>query len=247
MPYFIHLTAFYIHVVAGSMAMVAFWLPMLTKKGDKKHRKYGKLFVNGMYAVTISGLIMTLLVLADPIGIRAPERNLTTQEAYQLAYQARVFAGFLFMLSVLVFSNVRQSILVLKAKADRTMLRKPLHVGMVVFLGVAGFIVGYLGTEQDILLLKIFAGLSIFNSVGMLYYIYKPTLKSREWVIAHLGNIVGAGIGAYTAFFAFGGSRLFAHMLSGNLMVIPWVLPGIVGIAGSIYLTKKYRKQFRVA
>ena len=97
-----------------------------------------------------------------------------------------------------------------------------------------------------LLLFKIFAALSVSLSFSMMKYVFKPVLKQREWIIEHLGSILGAGIGAYTAFFAFGGSRLFATLLTGNLQVLPWVLPSVIGISASIYFSKKYRKQFRV-
>ena len=151
------------------------------------------------------------------------------------------------MLSILVFCNVRQSILVLRAKADRRLLKQPLHLGLVGFLGMTGAVVGWIAFNQDILLLRIFSILSIVSSAGMLYYIFKPQIKKREWILAHLGNIIGAGIGAYTAFFAFGGSRLFASLLTGDLMVLPWILPGIIGTFGSMYLSKKYRRQFSIS
>ena len=226
MSQFIHQLAFYVHVMAGSLAMVVFWLPMLAKKGSANHVKYGRYFVNGMYAVSVSGLVMTSLVLIDPIGVREPARNLSIEAATNLAYQNRLFAGFLMMLSILVFNSVRHSILVLRAKAERELLRTPLHIGLFVLLGLIGLIMGYVGTMQGIVLFQIFAGLCIANSIGTVRYIFKSEVKKREWIIAHLGSILGAGIGAYTAFFVFGGSRLFSQLVSGNGQVFLWVFPG---------------------
>lgn len=247
MVHTIHQLTFFLHVIVGSVALIAFWIPMVAKKGNQTHRSYGKVFSNCMYAVSISGVIMTLLVLSDPIGVREPQRNLTIEAASNLAYQNRIFAGFLFMLSILVFSNVRHALLVLNAKANRALIRQPAHISLIVFLALCGIVTAFIGFNENILLFNIFAILSIVNAAGMFYYIYKPNLKPREWIIAHLGSIIGAGIGAYTAFFAFGGSRLFATFFQGSLQVIPWILPGIIGTIGSIYLSKKYRKQYRVA
>ncbi|MCW8880596.1 MAG: hypothetical protein OQJ89_08150 [Kangiellaceae bacterium] len=243
----IHQLAFYVHVMAGSLAMVVFWLPMLAKKGSAKHVKYGRYFVNGMYAVSVSGLIMTILVLIDPVGIREPARNLSFEAATNLAHQNRLFAGFLLMLSILVFNSVRHSIMVLRVKSERILLRTPLHVGLFVLLGLVGLIMGYVGTIQGVVLFQIFAGLCIVNSIATIHYIFKAEVKKREWIIAHLGSILGAGIGAYTAFFVFGGSRLFSQLVSGSGQVLLWVLPGVVGTIASIYLAKKYRRQYRVA
>ncbi len=74
----------------------------------------------------------------------------------------------------------------------------------------------------------------------MLYYIFKPSVKPREWSVAHLGNILGVGIGSYTLLLFFASSQLFASILTGPLTIIPWIAPGIVGEIGLLYLTKKY-------
>jgi hypothetical protein len=246
MSHNVHQIAFFIHVIIGSIALIVFWLPLFAKKGSSKHRLFGNLFVKGMYTVSISGLIMSTLVLIDPIAVRLPEAIMSTEKTNSFILQNRIFAGFLLMLSVLVFSNVRQSIVVLEAKADRSRLKTKFHLSLLVILGLLGITMAVVGFIFEILLFKIFAGLCIANSLAMLYYIFKPSIKKREWIIVHLGNILGAGIGAYTAFFAFGGNRLFADILTGSLMVLPWVLPSIIGVTASIYLTKKYSQQYRV-
>jgi uncharacterized membrane protein len=246
MPQLVHQFTFYLHIFAGSIALVAFWLPFFTRKGDKNHRRFGQIFANTMYFVTASGVIMSTLVLVDPIGVRYPDQVLSAERAANLAYQNRVFAGFLFMLSILVICNVRQALLVLKARANRDLLKTPSHIGIISFLGLTGFIVGWIGLTKQVLLLEIFAAFCILTSAQALHYIFKPSIKAREWIIVHLGNISGAGIATYTAFFAFGGSRLFSDFLTGNLQVIPWVLPGIIGGFGIAYMNRKYEQQFRV-
>ena len=241
-----HQFAFYIHIVLGSIALVVFWLPLLTKKGGKNHRLTGKIFVYSMYAVSISGVIMTTLVLFDPMAVRQPQAVLNAQQIIDFKIRNRIFSGFLFMLSVLVFTNVRQSILVLKAKKDRSLLKTPFHLLTISFLGCSGLIMGWIGFQQELTLFKVFAILSVLICIGMFRYIFKATIKKNEWIIEHLGNILGAGIGAYTAFFAFGGARFFSEVFTGSLQIVPWILPSIIGVAASTYLTKKYRKTYRI-
>ncbi|WP_196139880.1 hypothetical protein [Aliikangiella sp. G2MR2-5] len=243
----IHQTAFYIHVIAGSIALVVFWLPMLASKGGTIHRQYGHYFSIAMYTVALSGLTMTSLVLLDPIGIRAPERNLTFEAATQLATKSRNSAAFLFMLSLLVLVSVRQGLLVLKSKHNRKLLRQPFHLALLLLLVIAGVFVGLRGFELNIVLFQIFAVICILVGSGHLHYIFKPVIKPREWLIAHLSAIIGAGIGAYTAFFVFGSSRLFSQFVDGGTQVSLWIIPGLIGTVGSAYLTRKYRRTYRVA
>jgi hypothetical protein len=66
----------------------------------------------------------------------------------------------------------------------------------------------------------------------------------KEWVIAHLSSIIGAGIASYTAFFVFGGNRFMAQIFDGQLMMIPWVAPGVIGSCIIGHLSYQYHKQF---
>ncbi len=242
----IHQWLFYLHVACGSIGLVVFWLPMLSKKGSIFHKSFGKVFAYGMFAVSVSGIAMSLMMLIDPIGIRAPDRNLGMEEAFQLAEQNRNFGTFLLMLSLLVFTNVKHSILVLKAKSDRLLLRRPSHLASILALLLTGLTVGYFSIAGGNILFGVFSVLSIVSSLMLLKYIYKPVIKKREWLIEHLGNIIGSGIGAYTAFFAFGGRRFLEEIFSGQMQLIPWILPGVIGGFASAYLSKKYRKQYKV-
>ncbi|MGL5471270.1 MAG: hypothetical protein ACRDCT_24380 [Shewanella sp.] len=65
------------------------------------------------------------------------------------------------------------------------------------------------------------------GAAGFLRYSVKATLTKLEWWIEHLGAMIGSGIACYTAFFAFGGSRLFID--HGNLRLLSWILPGVIG------------------
>jgi len=246
MIYSVHQILFYLHVACGSVGLVVFWLPMLSKKGNGFHKQYGKIFAYGMFAVSISGVLMSLMLLLDPVGVRIPDRNLAIDEAYRLATQNRELGTFLLMLSLLVFTNTKHSLLVLKAKDDRSLLRNTSHMISIAVLFIAGLVVGYFSIAEGNILFLVFSILSVVISIGLIHYIFKPALKKKEWLIEHLGNIIGSGIGAYTAFFAFGGGRFFSEIFTGQMQLIPWMLPGIVGGVATYYLTKKYRLKYKV-
>ena len=246
MYHLLHQAAFFIHICAGCVALIAFWIPFVTRKGNKKHRNYGQFFVNIMYLVACSGFVMSLLVLADPVAVRFPEGNGGFDSADNFVFQNRVSASFLFMLSILVIVFLRQSILVLKVKSQRDKLKTTSHIVLLIFLALLGLTLGLIGLTQDIILFDIFAFLSIVTSLRCLHYIYKAKIKEREWIVAHLGNITGAGIATYTAFFSFGGRRLFDEILMAELQILPWILPGVVGGFAISYMDRKYSKQFRV-
>ncbi|TQV70946.1 hypothetical protein FLL45_21710 [Aliikangiella marina] len=247
MAHLTHQALLYLHIIAGAVALVVFWIPVIAKKGSSIHTRFGFYFTSLMYTISLSGLVMSIMVLTDPIAVRLPANEMSPEQLSRYIEINRNSSIFLLMLSLLVLTNVRQSILVLKAKSDRAMLKKPAELSLVLLLGFAGVIVGYIGISKGNVLFQIFAGVSILNSIGSLHYIYKPNFQQREWLIAHLGNIIGAGIGAYTAFFAFGGRRFFAELLPGIWQIVPWIIPAVVGIIATQLLNRKYRKQYKIA
>jgi hypothetical protein len=242
----VHQMSFYVHVCIGSMVLIIFWLPFFTKKGDKRHRFIGKFFTNGMYAMAVSGVVMSSLVLFDPLAVRYPNGGFDPDLLENIKLQNRISAGFLFTLSVLVFNNVRQAVLVLKAKAQRELLKTPAHLAGIGFLSLLGVTLGVLAVYYQALLFGLFAALCLANSAGMFRYVFKQEILEREWIIVHLTNICAAGIAAYTAFFVFGGRQLLAGIFTGNLQVITWIMPAIIGTIAISILSKKYKKQFRV-
>ena len=246
MFHIIHQFAFYLHVLVGSMALVAFWLPIFTKKGSSNHIQYGHFFVKAMYAVSISGFVMTTLVLIDPLAVRQPDMNLPIEVLDKLALENRLFSGFLFMLSLLVFNCVQQSVGVLRAKSDRSELKQLRYVSPLVLQVVTAVFMAWYGLEYQRVLFQVFAALCFANALGSLHYAFKKQIKQRQWVIEHVGAIFGAGIGAYTAFFVFGGSRLFKVFVPGDSQLVLWVLPGVVGAIATVWVNKRVVKQFRV-
>ena len=246
MFYYTHQILFYLHVFFGCFALLVFWLPIWAKKGAKNHILFGKAFAYGMYAVALSGMLMSVLTMIDPLTIRQVSADIDALRAQELTSRYRSFAFFLFALSVLVFYNTRQSILVLKAKSNRALLKSWLHLTLLLLLAASGIALLIIGLQQQSILFQVFAGLCLFNVLSSSRYIYKAELKQREWLLEHLGNILGAGIGAHTAFFIFGGSRFFAEIFTGQLMMIPWIAPGVFGTFLIVFFTKKYKKQYKV-
>lgn len=243
MIHFIHQSAFYLHVTTGCVALIIFWLPILAKKGSAKHKQYGRYFVNAMLAIAISGFVMTTLVLFDPLAVRLPAETLTQSQLAKLALNNRLFAGFLFMLSLLVFNTTRYAMAVLDAKERRETLRRFKVVFPFVLQIICASIMLFIGSRYGQPLFQVFAVLCLVNSMTSLKYIYKQDVPKRSWLIEHLSAILGSGIGAYTAFFVFGGSRLFSVFVGQNGQLILWVLPGVLGTIATVIYKKRYRQQ----
>ena len=86
--------------------------------------------------------------------------------------------------------------------------------------------------------------LGLLLAVSMLRYCLKAKVARRQWVLEHIGSFIGSGIGAYTAFLAFGGRTLFEGL--GYWQLVFWIAPGVVGSIASAILCRKYAKIFQV-
>ena len=189
---------------------------------------------------------MSVMVLVHPIGVKFSANELDMADAFRIARRERMSATFLLAISILVFANVRHGLLTLKAKKDHGLMRAPSHLALNGLLTTMGVILVFVGMASDFLLFYIFAGICLVSGITQLRYSLKKSVKRMEWIIAHLSAMCGAGIGSYTAFFVFGGNQYLADFMTGNLIVIPWVLPAIVGTAIISLHSRKYRKQFNI-
>lgn len=243
----IHQAALYLHIVVGAIALVMFWIPMLAKKGSFNHKRFGRYFVMAMYTIATSGLVMSGLDLAMPLQIHARGLELNPAEALAASDQVREFALFLFSLSVLVLTTTRQGSLVIQYKEDRRQLQTLPHTALCGSLVLVGVVLLWQAYQTNSILFLVFAVLQIVSGITSLRYNFKAKLESREWWIEHLGALIGSGIGAYTAFFVFGGSRLFSNLFGdafSDLSVLLWVAPGVIGGIAIRYFSNHYRKLF---
>ena len=114
-----------------------------------------------------------------------------------------------------------------------------MRTGLTWLLGVA---VGIVGIREGAVLLIIFAVLSVVGSINSLVDTRIPAMDRKQRLKAHFGGLIGTGVAAYTAFFAFGGSRLLADILTGQWQVIAWITPAIIGTIAVRMVEKKQQQ-----
>ncbi len=237
----------YIHVSIGFVALILFWIPIASRKGSKRHARTGWWYTNAMYVVSGSALLLSLILLSHPISAKFPEREFSAVELSRTTAELKSIGLFLLAISILVTANLRHGILTLRAKHDHSLMRAPNHLilnGLLLCVGLyLAFIAADAGGRK--ILFYVFAALCVSAAVGQLRYSLKKQIDPMEWLIAHLGSMLGAGIGVHTAFFVFGGSRFIAELLTGQWMLVPWVGPGVIGGVAITWLSSKYRNKYR--
>jgi len=228
------------HIVIATIALLLFWVPAIARKGSPLHVSAGRVYAYCMYAVTASAFVASLMVIADPLGIRFPDGLPAGADAARAAAGNRAGSLFLLMLSVLVFASVRHGMAALRERTRPGTLSQPAHRALLAALAVLAVISIGLGLHFRYLLLIIFGVVGLLAAIGMLRETRKPGMSSRELVVVHLNGMIGSGIGAYTAFFAFGGRSFLGELLPGQWQVIPWVLPTVIGVIAGSRISRRW-------
>ena len=233
-----------LHAVFGVAGLVLFWIPVLLQKGSFWHKRAGRYFALTMIVAAASGLVMAIMMYLDPVGIKVRSPDLGAAAIAFITAQSRQNAVFLALLSVLLFTTVQRSLAALKAKDERRRLRGPAMLFLPVTLGLLGLVVLGIAIRYGAFLFGGFAVVAIVVSALNLRYALKPRLKRKEWILEHLANALGSGIAAHTGFLVFGASSLLGSFLRGNLMLIPWFAPTVVGVAAIVFWVTRYARSF---
>lgn len=211
-----------IHIIAGSLSLIVFWIPAFTRKGGFNHNRVGRIYMKLMWTVVITAAILSI-------------KNL-----YFGHIEAAAFLGFL---SIITANPLWKGVAILNQKKgiSASFQKKDLLFEILIFiLGVLLLTYGiYLKGEGGAVLMIIFGFLGVSNLGTITKNIKNPPIKAN-WFIEHMKSMITTGIAAYTAFFAFGGRTVLGHIFTDYWMIIPWVGPTVLGVFAMRYLEKYY-------
>ncbi len=54
-----------IHIVAGTCALLVFWLPLVTKKGGRTRRRVGWVYVAAAAVLAVTGILSCWMLMSD--------------------------------------------------------------------------------------------------------------------------------------------------------------------------------------
>ncbi|MEL6593510.1 MAG: hypothetical protein AAFQ87_10560 [Bacteroidota bacterium] len=218
-----------LHITAGTISLILFWIPVIVKKRKGLHTKIGRIYVYTMWIVVISSAVLCgLNIFRDRM----------------------IMAAFLGVITVLTAHPLWYAIAILKYKKNLPLriVRIRQVLSAVLFAGSVGITIWsiLLGVQGMAILLLIFGIIGMVSSRPLFVKAAKAQ-ASHHWITDHLDGMIGTGIAAYTAFLAFGGRVLMADLFSEYLMVIPWVAPTIIGTIIIRRMKKRYTPKKRVA
>jgi hypothetical protein len=217
-----------LHLAAGTVALVSFWIPALTRKGGLVHRRAGRIYLWSMGVV-----VATALPLAAAFYVRGDW----------------VLGTFLGYLGIITFTALWSGRRVLDFKPDARAFRTPVHAAIGVANAVTALVVlalawtaappGFART-----LLTIFPLIGISAAWDTWKFFRNPPVDRRWWYYEHFGGMIGSGIAAHTAFGAFGMRQIFPELHLGPWGLLPWIAPSVIGTLAIVLLTRHYRRKF---
>jgi hypothetical protein len=235
----------WIHIAAGTVALIVFWIPVSLSKGSRGHIRAGWIYVACMAVIVLTAFLMSGLTFADPLGVRAITHPLTDQETARLIHTSRLFAIFLSYLAAVTLAAGWQGVWVLRTRRNPKSFRTPFNLtlnGAVVLSALAVLAMGLKFRYAPFIALS---PVGLVVGGGNLSYLLRGPQSPMHWWYEHLGAMITTGIAGYTAFIVFGGSRLFPGLSSSRYYTIFWILPTLVGSPAIALTVRFYKRKFQ--
>ncbi|MGA1376546.1 MAG: hypothetical protein ACO32H_08200 [Steroidobacteraceae bacterium] len=221
-----------LHILAGSLGLVSFWIPVTSRKGSLLHRQWGRIFTWSMLITGTAAIGISLSTLVDPLN--------THPHLQDAEWIRGIFGWMMLGLAVLTLNLAWYGHCCLANKTDHRRNLEWRNVTLQVLLFVASINCAWqaLRIGQPIMLGMPAIGLATVAS--NLAFMLKREPASIDWLKEHIKALVGAGISVYTAFFAFGAVRTIP-----TLALHPglWSIPLIIGLALIIYYRLQVERQ----
>ncbi len=222
----IHKILLWIHIPFGALSLILFWIPVGVKKGSPIHRKVGWYYYITMWVVLVSAFLLSIC------------------NTIMGKYMAAMYLGYLAVITAYPLWYSYEILRQKKEWTDTYFTIRKVFVSVLFVCGLGMFLLGAIkfrfagmGTMMVFFgLLGIPAGRDIFMT--------KPQAMDKETKLnMHIQGTIISGIAAYTAFFAFGGSRILINVLHMHhqWMAIPWIAPTLLGVMYMRYMKRKYK------
>ena len=215
------------HIVAGSIGAVAFWVPVIGRKGGVQHKRWGRVFTTALMVTGGLAVAMSLFSLADPVGVHP---HLAGQ--FDAAFLRGIFGWMMLHVGLLTLNLTWYGWLCVRNRRDMAANRTVLNVGLQYAVIAAALVCAWQGWRIGQPLMMAIAVVGVATGGTNLAFLYARQPKPMDWLKEHIKAIVGAGISVYTAFMAFGSVRVFPALALHPAM---WAIPLAVGLAILLY------------
>ncbi len=211
-----------VHIVAGATGAVAFWVPVIGRKGSVNHRKWGRLFTRTVLLTGCLAIVMSLFTLADPMGMHPHLAG-----RFDAAFVRGIFGWMMLHNGILTVNLAWYGWLCVTNRRNVVANRTRLNLGLQYAVMVAALVCAWQGWRIGQPLMMAIAVVGVATGVTNLVFLYARNPSPVEWLKEHVKALVGAGISVYTAFLAFGAVRLVPSLALNPAM---WAVPLVTGL-----------------
>lgn len=225
-----------LHILAGSLGLVAFWIPILSRKGSGPHRQWGRVFTWSMLVTGSAAIGISACTLLDPVN--------THPHIADANFTIGIFGWMMQGLALLTINLAWYGHACLANKADHRGNLEWRNLSLQILLLLASIHCAWQSVRLDQPLMLGMPAIGLATVATNLAFMLKRTPGELEWLKEHIKALVGAGISVYTAFFAFGAVRTIP-----TLALHPglWSIPLIVGLVLIVYHRLQVDRQVRAA
>lgn len=202
--------AFWLHVVAGGVALTVFWIPLVAKKGGTVHRRAGWVYVGAAAIIAATAFVNCTRMLTD-------ESARNDRSGVFLAY-----------VGLLAAASAHIGVRSLGAKRRTTASRDPLDVTPAALLGTSGVVLMVYGLFVITPLYVAFGALGAALGSAQLRFWLRAPVTRHEWFYAHMTGMGTSCITTVTAFLVLNAPRFGL----GTFNLVVWVTPAVVGGVG---------------
>lgn len=213
-----------LHILCGSLGLVAFWIPILGRKGSPLHRRWGRVFTWTMLATGSAAVGISVCTLIDP---QATHPHLANPD-----WIRGIFGWMMLGLAILTVNLAWYGWSCIKHREHHRGHREWRNLALQALLTVASIACLIESLRIDEPLMLGMPAIGIATVATNLWFILKAKPAPLDWLKEHIKALVGAGISVYTAFFAFGAVRTIPALA---LHPALWSIPLVVGLTLIIY------------
>jgi len=221
------------HIATGAAGLVLVWVPIVSRKGGRDHRRYGHRFATLMLVTGAFAVGMALCSLAAPLPTHPHQTDAELTRG--------LFGWMMLYLAVLTLSLARHGIVSLRGQRLGRAVQDPWNWALQLACLAAAAWCAFRGTQLGQPIMQWIAVVGIASALTNFVYLLNPRPAPKDHLHEHIKSSVGAGISAYTAFLSVGLVRLFPEHAFNPAV---WAVPTLTGVAIIVWHQTKVRRSF---
>ena len=171
-----------VHIAAGAVALLVFWIPLVTKKGGRTHRRVGWVYVAAAATVAVTGFLSCVPLVSSGGPLR---------------WRAGVFLAYV---SILAGASAQFGVRALRTKGRAGASRGAIDLVPPLLLVAGGVALAAFGIQRSMVLYVLFAALGMVLGLSQLRFWLTPPAHERAWFFAHMSGMGTSCITTVTAF-----------------------------------------------